>query len=91
MSTVFPARPELNTQPRPQPGLQAGVHTSTRNTLLPGAADASNGYFHLTENDRNVWFLFSMEAVATSILHSHHYATACANKLLTLKVYNHIN
>lgn len=70
MSTVFPARPELkHSQPRPQPGLQAGVHASMRNTLLPGAAEGSNGYFNLTENYRNVWFLFSMDAVATSILH----------------------
>lgn len=69
MSTVFPARPELNTQLRPQPGLQAGSCTSTRSALLPGVTKGSNANFHLTENYRNVWFLFSMEEVVTGILH----------------------
>ena len=69
MSTVFPARPELNTQLRPQPGLQAGSRTSTRSTLLPEATEGLNADFQLTENYRNVWFLFSMEAAVTSILH----------------------
>lgn len=69
MSTVFPARPELNTQLSPQPGLQAGSRTSTRSALLLGATEGENAGFHLTENYGNVWFLFSMEAVVPSILH----------------------
>lgn len=74
-----------------QPGWQAGSRTSTRSAPFPGATEGSNTDFHLTETYRNLWFLLSMEAVVTRILHSRHYATACADKLLALKVYNCIN
>lgn len=65
MSTAFPARPELNTQPKSQAGLPAGTtcpHEVHSSQTLPKAD------FHFTENYKNAGFS-SIEAVVTSILH----------------------
>lgn len=83
MSAAFPARPELNTQPKAQAALQAG-------TAYPHEVYASQeppkADFHVTENCRNVGVFLHRSSCYQYFAQSHLYATACANKLLKLTI-----
>lgn len=88
MSTAFPARPELNTQPKAQEGLQAGI---TRPHEVQFSQEPSKADFHFTENYRNEGVFLHRSSCYQYFTQSHLYATARANKLLTHEAYNHIN
>lgn len=88
MSTAFPARPELNTQPKSQAGLQAGT---TCPHEVHSSQDPPKADFHFAENYRNVGLFLHRSSCYQYFAQSHLCAAACANKLLILEAYNYIN